>query len=187
MRDKFFLPTTLIVCAIIFFGWQQFFYEPTQREILSTQLETRRLREVQRELVELKARHENFAAFVAAKELELDAARIFLPTTLEQDKFIDELYRAAEIFDVRLTAVQTGDEISTKDAQSQIVTVKLEASYIALLNFIREIFDGGRLVSLENFSLEISSGDLLSCELSFKIFAEIPVNVQLLPNQGIRH
>ena len=135
MRDKFFLPTTLIVCALVFIAWQQFFYEPTQREILSTQLETRRLREVQRELVELKSRHENFAVFVEAKELELDAARNFLPTTLEQDKFIDELYRAAEVFDVQLTTVQADDEILSKGVQSQVVTVKLEASYIALLPF----------------------------------------------------
>ena len=182
MRENFFLPATLIVCAIIFFCWQEFFYEPTQREILSTQLETRRLREVQRELVELKARHENFAAFVAAKEFELDAARNFLPTTLEHEKFIDELYRAAEIFDVQLTTVHAGDEISAEDIQAQVVTVKLEASYIALLNFIREIFDGGRLVSLENFSLEISSDDLLLCELSLKIFAASSINAKSPPN-----
>ena len=60
MRDKFFLPLTLTICAMIFFGWQQFFYEPMQREILTTELETRRLRELERSIVEFKTRHGNF-------------------------------------------------------------------------------------------------------------------------------
>ena len=38
MNEKFFLPLTLTICAIIFFAWQQFFYAPLQREILNTEL-----------------------------------------------------------------------------------------------------------------------------------------------------
>ena len=168
MRGKFFLPITCAVCLLITFGWYQFIREPTQREILSVQLETRRLRETEREITELKARHGNLSAFAATKEHQLDEARIFLPPTLMQDKFIDELYRTADSNHVRITNVQAG-EISQGDIQSQIITVKLEASYVPLLNFIRETLDGGRLVSLENFS--VAGTRILTCELNFKIFA----------------
>jgi len=41
-----------------------------------------------------------------------------------------------------------------------------------LLNFIRELIDGERLINLENFSAESVRGKIISCELSFKIFAE---------------
>ena len=171
MQGRFFIAATLAACVVMFVAWQQFFYQPMQREILSAQLETRRLRELKRELVELKARYGDLSTLAATKELELDAARNSLPSTLEQDKFIDELYRAAQMCDVQLTAVQAGEAISAKEISAQVVTVKLDASYVALLNFIRAILDGGRLVSLENFSLEVSSEDILSCDLSFKIFA----------------
>ena len=174
MNNKFFLPITLLACVIIFVGWWQFIYEPARREILSMELETRRLREVERELLELKARHENLTAFVEAKELELDAARNFLPATLEQDKFIDELYTVADFHKVQLMAVDTDEVTAEEKFQAQVINVKLEADYISLLNFIRELLDGERLVSLERFSAQNAEGRILSCELSFKIFATVP-------------
>ena len=167
MNNKFFLPITLLACVIIFVGWWQFIYEPARREIVSMELETRRLREVERELLELKARHENLTAFVEAKELELDAARNFLPATLAQDKFIDD-------HKVQLMAVDTDEVTAEEKFQAQVINVKLEADYISLLNFIREILDGERLVSLERFSAQNAEGRILSCELSFKIFATVP-------------
>lgn len=174
MRDKNFLPLIVFALIIILsFGWWQFIYEPARREILSMKLETRRLHEVEREIMELKTRHEDLSAFIEAKELELDAARNFLPATLEQDKFIDELYRAADFHKARIISVQT-DDATSETLQAQVVNVKLEADYISLLNFLRAILDGGRLTSLERFSVEHATGRILSCELSFKIFATSP-------------
>ena len=174
MRDKNFLPLIVFALIIILsFGWWQFIYEPTQREILAMKLETRRLHEVERELLELKARHEDLAAFVEAKELELDAAKKFLPTTPAQEKFIDELYRAADFHRARIISVQT-DDATEETIQAQVVNVKLEADYISLLNFLRAILDGERLTSLERFSVEHVVDRILSCELSFKIFATSP-------------
>lgn len=172
MQEKIFLPTTIVLCVLIFIGWYQFFYTTTQREILNMELETRRLREVEREILELKARHENLSAFVETKELELDAAQNFLPATIAQDKFIDELYRASDFHRVRIISIQTGEIISAENFQAQVVSINLETNYISLMNFIRELLDGSRLISLENFSAESSSGKIISCKLSFKIFAE---------------
>lgn len=171
MQEKFFLPITFLACTILFFGWQYFLYEPTQREILSMELETRRLRNIEQEIFQLKARHEDLSAFVEAKELELDAAKNFLPTTLAQDKFIGELYQAADFCSVRLVSVQADEIISAEEFQAQIITVKLETDYISLLNFIRAVLDGERLVSLEKFSLESAGYKTISCELNFKIFS----------------
>lgn len=173
MSDQKFLPVIVFVAIIILLlGWCQFIYEPARREILNMELETRRLREVEREILELKARHENLSAFMETKELELDAARNFLPSTFAQDKFIDELYRIAELRGVRIISIQTGEVISAENFQSQVVTVNVETDYISLLNFIRELIDGSRLISLENFSADVISGKIIACELSFKIFAE---------------
>lgn len=172
MREKFFLPLTLAICALVFVAWYQFFYETTQREIAGMELETRRLREVEREISELKKRHGNLAALAEAKSIQLDEARNFLPPTLMQDEFIDGLYRAAESSNARIISVQASTESSSKEIQSQIINVALEADYISLLNFIRTILDGGRLTNLENFSVDGTGNKILSCELSFKIFAE---------------
>ena len=170
MRDKIFLPLTLILCGLVFIGWRQFFYEPTQRETLNMELETRRLREVEREISELKTRYGSLTKLAEVKTLQLDEVRNFLPPTLMQDEFIDGLYRAAEIFGVRIISVQTGEEISADAIQTQVISVTLEARYISLVNFIRAIFDGGRLTKLESFSVE-RAGNFISCQLNFKIFA----------------
>jgi hypothetical protein len=138
------------------------------------ELETRRLREVEHEISKLKARHGNFAAFVTAKELQLDKTRIFLPPTLAQEEFIDGLYRAADFSKARIVSVHTGEEIQDKEVQAQVVNVKAEADYISLLNFIRVTLDGERLATLEKFSVDSAEGNIISCTLSFKIFATAP-------------
>ena len=72
MDAKKFFPV-IIFALIILAACHQFIYQPVQRKILNMELEARRLREVERELSELKARHGNLSAFVEAKES--DAAR----------------------------------------------------------------------------------------------------------------
>ena len=171
MDNKRFLPLIVLLAGIILsVGWYEFIYEPARREILSMELETRRLREVEREISDLKARHENLSAFIEEKERQLDAAQNFLPPTLAQDKFIDKLYRTAESQSVKIISVRAGDINSAGELQSQIISARLEADYISLLNFIREMLDGDRLTALERFSIENSAG-ILSCDLNFKIFA----------------
>ena len=175
MNDKRFLPP--IIFALIIFlsvGWWQFIYAPAQREILNMELETRRLSEVEREIADLKTRNGDLAAFVEEKEAQLDKARNFLPATLAQDKFIDEIYRTADFQRVRIISIQAGEIISAEEFQSQVMSVKLETDYISLMNFIREILDGRRLTMLERFSAESVEGKIISCELSFKIFAAEP-------------
>lgn len=172
MDDKKFLPAIIFAVGIILtVGWYELIYTPTQIEILNMELETRRLREIEREILELKARHENLAAFVEEKELQLDAAQNFLPPTLAQDRFIDELYRTADSLDVKITSIRADETTSTEKLQAQVVSVNLLADYISLLNFIREILDGERLTVLEKISVDKSSGQTLDCRLSFKIFA----------------
>ena len=168
---KFFAPIILLVVIILSVGLYKFIYEPAQREILNMELETRRLREVEREIADLKARHGNLAAFVTEKELQLDEAQNFLPATLEQEKFIDELYRTAELHGVKIASIRSGEGVSSEEFQAQVVSMNLEADYISLLNFIREVLDGDRLTTLEEISLESSSGKIVSCDVDFKIFA----------------
>ena len=171
MREKFFLPLTLAICALVFVAWYQFFYETTQREISGMKLETRRLREVEREIAALKALHGDLSTLAETKALQLDEMKNFLPPTLSQDEFIDGLYRAAESSKARIISVQTGEETSDDKIAAQIVNVRLEADYIAVLNFVRETLDGERLTILESFSAESSGGKFISGALTFKIFA----------------
>ena len=174
MDEKKFLSAIIFALILAAVAWHQFLYEPAQRETLSMELEARRLREVEREILELKARHEKFSAFVEAKELELDAAKKFLPTTLSADKFIDELYRAADFYRVRIAAVQVDEKSSAEKIQSQVVSLNVETNYVSLLNFIRAVLDGERLTRLENFSAVSAGNGIISCALSFEIFAAAP-------------
>ena len=170
LDKKFLLPLTVLACVICFFALQEFVFEPARREILNMQLETRRLREIEREVSELKARYGDLSAALAQKERELDAAREFLPSELQSDKFIDTLYRTAPLQRAEIISVQTG-EVEGDELQSQAVTVKLEADYVSLLNFLREILDGKRLAVLQTISIVGGHGKILSCDLTLKIFA----------------
>ena len=171
MPDKRFLvPLTVVACVLCYFVLQEFVWEPARREIVNMQLETRRLRDIKQEILELKARHGDLSALVAQKERELDAAREFLPSELNAEKFIDALYQSAQAQRAEIISVQAGD-IGGEELQSQTVTVKLEAEYISLLNFLREILDGKRLAALETVSIDGTGGKILSCELTFRIFA----------------
>lgn len=174
MNDKFFLPATLIVCVLVLATWYQFVYEPVRSTMMNMKLETRRLREVEREISELEARHGDLATLIEAKALQLDEARIFFPSTLAQDEFIDTLYKSADDCRARILSVRADEVNSTKEIQSLVVNVRLEADYISLLNFIRETLDGERLTRLKRFSAEHTGNNLLNCELSFKIFATSP-------------
>ena len=174
MNDKRFLPPIIIGLTIILFvGWYGFIYEPAQREILSMELETRRLSEIEREISDIKARRGDLSAVVFEKELQLDEARNFLPATLAQDKFVDELYRTAELCGAKIISIRTDEATSAEELQAQIVSVNLEADYISLMNFIRGVIDGERLTTLDEISIE-RSGGILSCDLDFKIFATAP-------------
>ena len=167
MNDKKFLPPIIFALIIILsFGWYRFIYEPARREILNMELETRRLRQIEQDILLLKARHENLSAFLEEKESQLDDANNFLPPSFAQEKFIDQIYQVADSRNVKIISVRAGEITSSENLQSQIITVKLSGDYISLLNFIREILDGGRLAALDKISVENSS-----CDLHFKIFA----------------
>ena len=171
MPDKRFLPlVTLIVCVVCFFALEEFVLEPARRSTVNMQLETRRLREVEREVLQLKARYGDLSAALAQKERELDAAREFLPVELDQEKFIDALYRTADAQRAQIISVQAGD-VEGDELQAQVVTVKLEAQYVSLLNFVREIIDGKRFAVLDKVSIESTGDNFLSCELTLRIFA----------------
>ena len=171
MPDKRFLPlVTLVVCIVCFFALEEFVFEPARRDTVNMQLETRRLREVEREILALKARYGDLSAALAQKERELEAAREFLPVELSQEKFIETLYRAADSQRAQIISVQAGT-VEGDELQSQTVTVKLEAQYVSLLNFVREIVDGKRFAVLDKVSVESTGDNFLSCELTFRIFA----------------
>lgn len=95
-----------------------------------------------------------------------------MPAEMNAEKFIAALYTSAENKKILINSVQTG-EISEKDSlQRQEIKIRLDADYISLLNFIREVIDGERLASLENFSIaKDGESNILNCELEFIIFA----------------
>ncbi|MBO4400625.1 MAG: type 4a pilus biogenesis protein PilO [Selenomonadaceae bacterium] len=168
MREKSFLPTVFGTCAAAAVLFWLLVYTPLKAEISAMRLETQQLQLQARELETLHARYGNLVDFAEKVDERLILAQEFLPAKLDDEKFIESLYQIAGGKKILINSVQVG-EISEGDVQRQSVRVQLDADYISLLNFIREVLDGGRLVTLENFSLEGSG--VLNCELEFYIFA----------------
>lgn len=174
MNKSFYLPTIIFTtCAMVAILYWQLIYQPVQAEISRLDAETKQIETIESEIEILQARYGNIEDLAALTEERLFKMQKLLPNEINAEEFIAELYKIAEDKNILINSVQVG-EISEKDStQKQSVKIRLESNYISLLNFIREILDGERLVSFENFSItRADETSILNCELEFLIFAE---------------
>ena len=103
--------------------------------------------------------------------------REFLPEELEQESFTNEIYRAAEKNNISIDSLQVGeffpadtDKNFSGTFYKQSIKVQFTAEYIFLLNFLREISDGKRFITLGNISVA-SDEEILHCEVEFFIYS----------------
>ena len=173
MLDKKFLPLIISgICATVSFLYWQLIYIPIQAEISKFNVETKKITALENEIKFLQTRYKNFEELVDSTAENLSRAQELLPAEMNSEKFISELYNFAEDKKILINSVQVGEISEVDSVQRQSVKIRLDADYISLLNFIREILDGERLTSLENFSLSSNAeSNILSCELEFIIFA----------------
>ena len=131
--------------------------------------------------------------FAEEKELELDAARNFLPPTIAQEKFIDELYRAAESHNAKILSIKAGEIISAEKIQDILIQVNLakEDSKSGvykenLKNLIEKVDELKNLRLLGLMMIAPNYSDVEKCRPLFaemrKIFDEIKVNLQNFQN-----
>ena len=166
MSNKNFLPPIIfIICATTLFLYWQLIYIPVQAEITKFDAETKKFQAAEKELNYLQTRYKNFEEIA-----ELTAEK--LPAEMNDEKFIAALYTLATDKNILIKSVQVGEISENDSVQKQSIKIRLDADYISLLNFIREILDGERLASLESYSIS-SDGEsnILNCELEFIIFA----------------
>ena len=174
MDKRFYLPTIIFtICATAAFLYWQLIYLPVQAEILRLNAETKKIETIQKEIENLQARYGNLEDLVALTEERLSQMQEYLPAEMNAEKFIANLYKIAEDKKILINSVQVGEISATDSIQKQTIKIQLESDYISLLNFIREILDGERLASFENFSIaRVDESNILNCELEFLIFAE---------------
>ena len=181
-REKFLPLITLALCLIATFLFVKLIYAPIKSETAAAQLESRRLHAVEKNLQEFKNRHGDIEKFLALTETRLKSARELLPLENSQDTFAAEIYKFAEKNKVLVTSVQMGelesvesveDEGSKVDGDKNIlrqsVKIKVEADYIATLNFLRDILNGERFTALETISLA-SDKNILTGDIELLIF-----------------
>lgn len=176
MRKNFFLPAIILFFAALAFLYRQFIFLPVQSEILNMQMESRRLQAVEKNLRDLKARHENFSEFVELTEMRLIEAENFLPKKPAQEKFTADIYKFAEKNKIAVTNLQVGElnfVDDNKNLQRQSVRIKLEGNYIAILNFLREISDGDRFATFENISIENKRENFIECDTEIFIYSRV--------------
>lgn len=175
MRQKFFPAVTIAVCLAIAIFFILLIYSPLQNEISSLQMETRRLQAVEKSLDEFKRRYGELEKISTLTEKRLYEAQNFLPDTPKQDIFVAELYKIAEKNNVLINSVQIGEletvdeKVEDKKIFRQNIRLNIAADYFSTLNFLRELINGSRLVTLENIFLE-SGENILNGELELLIF-----------------
>ena len=173
MSNRNFLPPLiLIICATTLILYWQLVYIPVQNEISKFDAETKKLQAAEKELNYLQTRYKNFEEIAELTAERLTAAQELLPAEMNDEKFIAALYTLAEDKKILINSVQVGEISENDSVQRQSIKILLDADYISLLNFIREILNGERLASLENYSIASDvESNILNCELEFIIFA----------------
>ncbi len=180
-REKFLPLITLALCLFATFLFVKLIYAPIKSETSAAQLESRRLHAVEKNLQEFKKRHGDIEKFLALTETRLKSARELLPIENSQDTFAAEIYKIAEKNKVLVTSVQMGElepvesakgaegDEGDKNILRQSVKIKVEADYIATLNFLRDILNGERFTALETISLA-SDKNILTGDIELLIF-----------------
>jgi len=156
---------------VAIFYWQVI-YLPVQAEISSFNAQTKQIETAEKEIKNLQARYGSLEKLAEVTEERLAQMHEYLPAEMNSEKFAAQLYGAAEDKKILINSVQFGEVSEKNSVQRQTVKIQLEADYISLLNFIREILDGERLASFENFSVaRVDESNILNCELEFVIFS----------------
>ena len=182
MKNKNFVRLGIVLTGIIFATiYLHTVYISWQSEILKLQTETKKLQAEEKILSNFSARNDDLDYFLNLNEENFLTVREFLPAEPEQEKFTDAIYRAAAKNNISVTSLQTAEPLAQEVNKNfagkfvqQSVKIQLEANYIDLLNFLREILDGERFSTLANISVE-EDEDILNCDVEFFIYsAQLP-------------
>ena len=175
-KEKFFPAATIFFCAIFAILFYLIVYAPLQDELSAAQMKTRRLQTISRDLENFKKRNGDIEKFSARIESGLNDAQEYLPAESMQENFVAEIYRIADKNKILINSVQIGElQPVEKNSESEenlfklSVKINFETDYISTIQFLREIINGSRLATLENFSLE-SAENILKGELELSIF-----------------
>ena len=173
MKNKKFLPPAiLITCATVAILYWLLIYLPVRAEIARLDAQTKQIEISETEIKNLQARYGDLEKLIESADEVLTQMQEYLPAEMQAEKFVAEMYALAEDKKILINSVQLGEISEKNSVQRQSIKIRLESDFISLLNFIREILDGKRLASFENFSIaREDDGNILNCELEFVIFS----------------
>ena len=171
-----------------------FFHIPKQQEILKLELERKKLIQISDNILKYKNKYGNLDEYMQKIEERYQLASISLPERMQQGEFINFLHQTAlenqvkilamipssvqPVFDNPNENLESESEIDENKSNSNPalkmlpINVKIECSYISLINFLKAIEDSERMTQIKNLSIvSRENGEKLNCELNIIIFA----------------
>ena len=184
----------LFLCLIIIVMFWYFFHVPKQQEILKLELERKKLIQISDNILKYKNKYGNLDEYMQKIEERYQLASISLPERMQQGEFINFLHQMAlenqvkilamipssvqPVFDNPNENLESESEIDENKSNSNPalkmlpINVKIECSYISLINFLKAIEDSERMTQIKNLSIvSRENGEKLNCELNIIIFA----------------
>lgn len=165
---------TLCLCLLLSTAVYYFYHVPLQRELVQLRLDRRRTAQLVVDILNFRNEHGDLDDYLLALDEQRAVIDRALPEQLSQGEFIDYLQRTALEHKIRLLSISPGSVEKTADARIVRLPIRIliECSYFTLLDFLKSLEDGERLICMENFSVASTDwGDSLRCELNLVLFA----------------
>ncbi|MDD3114539.1 MAG: type 4a pilus biogenesis protein PilO [Anaerovibrio sp.] len=118
----------------------------------------------------LQSEHNNLELYQLEVAGKRELAEKMLPGEMESAVLLDSIKKAADSSGMELRELVPGQPDMEDGVADMAVKVKLSGDYFSLLDFLRRVQNGTRLIHIDTMDL-IQHQDL-ECQLGMKVFAE---------------
>ena len=164
----------VLICVLSVAAYWNLYHLPLERELLQMELHRQQAAKQIVEILNFKNEQGDLDGLM--RELDEQRAELerALPPALSQGEFINYLQTKARSNQIRLISLTPGTVARDEDLPiiRLPLRVKVECTYFKLLDFLKELEAGERLINIGNFKATgKNDGEMLICELELVLFA----------------
>ena len=181
--NKKFLPLLIFFCILILIGFHYLLNKFTQQKISNLNVERDDLIQNGKNIFDYKMKYGEIDNLIEVLEENYQLACISLPDKMNQGEFINFLQTTALENQIKIVSMipNSIESIDESELNKLPIEIKIECTYIQLINFLKTIEYSERLIQIENLSIIGNDKDdeKIFCNMNLNIFSQ-----NKIPNQS---